>query len=168
MWLRDASQPLFYISEYEPSCTLTAHRCSHLFLSVIKYKSTEVAGEDLIVAWACCLTDTHEELAVPSGRTALWVILWPSAYGSPARATCAHSHTCDGRELLWLCGEAWAETLPVLNAIPELMPAGSAVSTGLFVSQSHILKKHHVDNFLNKFCTNALFPPNGNVALLNN
>jgi len=64
--------------------------------------------------------------------------------------------------------EAWAETLPALNAIPELMPVGSAVSTGLFVRQSHILKKHHVDNFLNKFCTNALFPPNGNVALLNN
>lgn len=66
--------------------------------------------------------------------------------------------------------EAWAETLPALNAIPEIMPAGSVVSTGLFVShrQSHILKKHHVDNFLNKFCTNALFPPNGNVALLNN
>jgi len=40
--------------------------------------------------------------------------------------------------------EAWAETLPALNAIPELMPVGSAVSTGLFVRQSHILKKHHV------------------------
>lgn len=66
--------------------------------------------------------------------------------------------------------EKHGQKLPALNAIPELLPAASAASTGLFVSQSqsHILKKHHVDNFLNKFCTNALFPPNGNVALLNN
>lgn len=80
-----------------------------------------------------------------------------------------HGHTCEWRECRGSV-EAWAEALPALNAIPEIMPTGSVVSTGLFVSQrqSHILKKHHVDNFLNKFCTNALFPPNGNVALLNN
>lgn len=66
-------------------------------------------------------------------------------------------------------GEA-AETLPALNAIPELMPVGLAVNMGLLISwrQSDIRKKQHVDNFLNKFCTTTLFPPNGNVDLLNN
>lgn len=60
--------------------------------------------------------------------------------------------------------------MPALNAAPELMPAGSMVNMGLLIGwrQSDIRKKQHVDNFLNKFCTNTLFPPNGNVALLNN
>lgn len=62
------------------------------------------------------------------------------------------------------------EMVPALNAAPELMPAGSMVNTGLLIGwrQSDIRKKQHVDNFLNKFCTNTLFAPNGNVALLNN
>ena len=62
------------------------------------------------------------------------------------------------------------EMVPALNAAPELMPAGSMVNMGLLIGwrQSDIRKKQHVDNFLNKFCTNTLFPPNGNVALLNN
>lgn len=53
---------------------------------------------------------------------------------------------------------------------PDRMPAGSMVNTGLLIGwrQSDIRKKQHVDNFLNKFCRNALFPPCGNVALLNN
>lgn len=62
------------------------------------------------------------------------------------------------------------EVVPALSAAPELMPTGSMVNMGLLIDwrQSDIRKKQHVDNFLNKFCTNTLFPPNGNVALLNN
>lgn len=50
------------------------------------------------------------------------------------------------------------------------MPASSMVNMRLLIGrrQSDIWKRQHVNNFLNKFCTNTLFPPNGNVALLNN
>lgn len=66
--------------------------------------------------------------------------------------------------------EKLEEVVPALNAAPELMPPGSMVNMGLLIvwRQSDIRKEQHVNNFLNKFCTNTLFPPNGNVALLNN